>query len=226
MEITAAYPAGMIGTTKENFAAAAAGEEMEWGTLYPKFAATADKEGFSDIAKLFKMVATVETHHHQRYSKLLENVENGSVFKEETPAKWYCRNCGFIHEGKSAPAKCPSADTPRCTSNGQQRTTDLFHLFFRDFFLCRTQTRTFCHPGCAPKRPFIEKMAPDPGFPENRQDVGVGNAILFVLRDESFVIVFRDVTPSAPTRCIAAASSPSRVFPSRKVRMCAAGMIR
>jgi len=112
VEITAAYPAGMIGTTKGNLAAAAAGEEMEWGTLYPKFAATADKEGFSDIAKLFKMVATVETHHHQRYSKLLENVENGSVFKEETPVKWYCRNCGFIHEGKSAPAKCPVCGHP------------------------------------------------------------------------------------------------------------------
>jgi len=113
VEITAAYPAGMIGTTKENLAAAAAGEEMEWGTLYPKFAATADREGFSDIAKLFKMVATVEAHHQQRYSKLLENVEKGSVFKEETPVKWYCRNCGFIHEGKSAPAKCPVCGHPK-----------------------------------------------------------------------------------------------------------------
>jgi rubrerythrin len=113
VEITATYPAGVIGTTKENLAAAAAGEELEWGTLYPKFAATADKEGFSDIAKLFKMVATVEAHHQQRYVKLLENMENGTVFKEETPVKWYCRNCGFIHEGKSAPAKCPVCEHPK-----------------------------------------------------------------------------------------------------------------
>lgn len=113
VEITAAYPAGTIGTTKENLAAAAAGEEMEWGTLYPKFAATAEKEGFKEIADLFKMVATVEAHHQQRYGKLFESMENGTVFKEETPGKWYCRNCGYVHEGRSAPAKCPVCEHPR-----------------------------------------------------------------------------------------------------------------
>jgi len=113
VEITAAYPAGMIGTTKENLAAAAAGEEMEWGTLYPGFEATATKEGFKDIAYLFKMVAKVEEHHEARYRKLLSNMENGTVFKSEMPAKWYCRNCGFVHEGKVAPAKCPVCEHPQ-----------------------------------------------------------------------------------------------------------------
>jgi rubrerythrin len=113
VEITAAYPAGMIGTTKENLAAAAAGEKMEWGTLYPGFAATADKEGFKEIAHLFKMVAKVEAHHEQRYAKLHANMETGAVFKAETPAKWYCRNCGFVESGKSAPAKCPVCEHPQ-----------------------------------------------------------------------------------------------------------------
>ena len=113
VEITAAYPAGLIGDTKENLAAAAAGERMEWGTLYPSFAATAEDEGFKDIAHLFKMVAQVEARHEARYAKLHENMENGTVFKSEMPAKWYCRNCGYVHDGKSAPAKCPVCDHPR-----------------------------------------------------------------------------------------------------------------
>ena len=85
VEITAAYPAGMIGSTKRKLRRCGRGRRDGMGHAYPKFAATADKEGFSDIAKLFKMVATVETHHHQRYSKLLENVENGSVFRRRLP---------------------------------------------------------------------------------------------------------------------------------------------
>jgi rubrerythrin len=107
VEITAAYPAGMIGTTKANLAAAAEGEELEWGTLYPEFAATATKEGFKDIAYTFKMVAKVEEHHEVRYRKLLANLVNGTIFKVDLPTKWYCRNCGFVHDGKAAPAKCP-----------------------------------------------------------------------------------------------------------------------
>jgi len=113
VEITASYPAGMIGTTRENLAAAAAGEEMEWGTLYPGFAATATKEGFKDITYLFKMVGKVEEHHEARFTKLLANLENGTVFKSEMPAKWYCRNCGFVHEGKVAPVKCPVCSHPQ-----------------------------------------------------------------------------------------------------------------
>jgi len=86
---------------------------LEWGTLYPAFAATAEKEGFKDIALLFKMVGRVEEHHEARYAKLLANMEQGTVFKAETPAKWYCRNCGFVHEGKTAPVTCPVCDHAR-----------------------------------------------------------------------------------------------------------------
>jgi rubrerythrin len=113
VEITAAYPAGVIGTTQENLAAAAAGEKMEWGTLYPAFAATAEKEGFKEIAHLFKMVGKVEAHHEARYAKLHANMVKGTVFKAETPVKWYCRNCGFVESGKNAPAKCPVCDHPQ-----------------------------------------------------------------------------------------------------------------
>jgi rubrerythrin len=113
VQITAAYPAGMIRTTKENLAAAALGEEMEWGSLYPAFAATATKEGFKDIAYIFKMVAKVEEHHEARYTKLHSNLEKGIVFKKEMPANWYCRNCGYVHKGKVAPAKCPVCEHPQ-----------------------------------------------------------------------------------------------------------------
>lgn len=111
--ITAGYPAGVIGTTKENLKAAAEGEKMEWGTLYPDFAATAKKEGFTEIARLFEKVAEVESHHESRYMKLYENLVNKTVFKSEMPTKWHCRNCGYVHEGKVAPAKCPACDHPQ-----------------------------------------------------------------------------------------------------------------
>jgi rubrerythrin len=113
VEILAAYPAGMIGTTEENLAAAAAGEKMEWGTLYPSFATTADKEGFRDIAHLFRMVAQVEAHHEARYAKLHANLVKGTVFTYGTPVKWYCRNCGNVQVGKEAPEKCPVCDHPQ-----------------------------------------------------------------------------------------------------------------
>ena len=111
--ITTAYPAGRIGNTQENLAAAAAGEKMEWGTLYPGFAATAEKEGFKEIANLFRMVAKVEAHHEARYTKLHANMVTGTVFKSRTSAKWYCRNCGYVHDGKTAPEKCPVCDHPQ-----------------------------------------------------------------------------------------------------------------
>ena len=113
VSITATYPAGVIGTTQENLAAAAAGEKMEWGSIYPSFAATAEKEGFTEIAGLFRMVAKVEAHHEARYAKLHANMEKGTVFKSAAPAKWYCRNCGFVHTGKAAPKKCPACDHPQ-----------------------------------------------------------------------------------------------------------------
>lgn len=112
-EITASFPAGVIGTTKENLMAAAAGELMEWGTIYPAFAATAKKEGFSEIARLFGKVAEVEARHEARYAKLHENLSNKTVFKSERPVKWHCRNCGYVHSGKNAPAKCPACDHPQ-----------------------------------------------------------------------------------------------------------------
>jgi rubrerythrin len=111
--ITAGYPAGVIGTTMENLKAAAEGENMEWGTLYPDFAATAKKEGFNEIARLFEKVAEVESHHEARYMKLYENMVNKTVFKSEMPTKWHCRNCGYVHEGKVAPEKCPACDHPQ-----------------------------------------------------------------------------------------------------------------
>ena len=113
VEITAAYPAGMIGTTQENLAAAAAGEKMEWGTLYPSFASTADREGFNEIAFLFTIVAGVEAHHEARFAKLHANMVKGTVFLADAPAKWYCRNCGFVVEGKAAPAKCAVCNHPQ-----------------------------------------------------------------------------------------------------------------
>jgi len=107
VEITAKYPAGVIGTTAENLRAAAAGEKLEWGTIYPNFAEMAEKEGFKEIANTFRRVASVEAYHERRYLKFLNNVENGQVFKKPAAVKWKCRNCGHVLEAKEAPAKCP-----------------------------------------------------------------------------------------------------------------------
>ena len=107
VEITAKYPAGVIGITAQNLRAAAAGEKLEWGTLYPEFAETAEKEGFKEIANTFRHVGSVEANHERRYLKLLNNVETGQVFKRPTVVKWKCRNCGHILEAKEVPDKCP-----------------------------------------------------------------------------------------------------------------------
>jgi rubrerythrin len=106
--ITADYPAGRIGTTAENLLAAAEGEKMEWGTLYPNFEAVARKEGLDKVAESFKEIAEVEERHEKRYRKLLENVKEGTVFKKGEVFEWKCRNCGYIHEGKEAPKICPA----------------------------------------------------------------------------------------------------------------------
>jgi rubrerythrin len=113
VEITATYPAGKIGTTVENLVAAAAGENEEWTELYPAFADVAEKEGFKDIATVFRMISTVEKEHEIRYRKLLANVTSDSVFAKEEPITWQCRNCGFVHTGKTAPQKCPACDHPQ-----------------------------------------------------------------------------------------------------------------
>ncbi len=108
VEITAMYPAGVIGTTAENLLAAAEGEKMEWGTLYPDFAGTAEKEGFPEIARSFTEIAKVEAYHERRYRKLLENVKKNTVFKKDKKVKWKCRNCGYVIECDEAPNKCPA----------------------------------------------------------------------------------------------------------------------
>jgi rubrerythrin len=113
VEITAAYPAGVIKSTGENLKAAAEGEKLEWGTLYPSFAEVAEEEGFKDTARTFRMVARVESNHERRYRKLQANMENDKVFKRDAPIRWKCRNCGYIHEGSEAPERCPVCDHAR-----------------------------------------------------------------------------------------------------------------
>jgi rubrerythrin len=113
VEITADYPAGVIGTTTENLKEAAEGEKLEWGTLYPDFAEVAEKEGFPAIANTFRMVAQVEKQHERRYRKLLANVKQGKVFKKDKVIKWKCRNCGHVYEGSEAPERCPVCDHAR-----------------------------------------------------------------------------------------------------------------
>jgi rubrerythrin len=113
VEITAAYPAGVIGSTAENLKAAAEGEKLEWGTLYPNFAEVAEEEGFSEVARTFRAIAKVEAYHERRYLKLLENVAKGKVFKKDKPIKWKCRNCGHVAEGSEAPEKCPVCSHPK-----------------------------------------------------------------------------------------------------------------
>ena len=108
VEITAAYPAGVIGTTTENLKAAAAGENHEWTTMYPEFADVADEEGFTEIACVMRAIAVAEKQHEKRYLALLENIEKERVFKREKPVKWRCGNCGYIHEGTEPPDKCPA----------------------------------------------------------------------------------------------------------------------
>ncbi len=113
VEITATYQAGKIGTTLENLKAAADGENEEWTVLYPESAKTAEEEGFLEIATAFKMIAKVEEAHEARYRKLYENLESGKVFKREGKIVWKCRNCGYLHEGDTAPEKCPACLHPQ-----------------------------------------------------------------------------------------------------------------
>ena len=113
VEIIAGYPAGVIGTTEKNLLAAAEGEKMEWGSIYPNFAKIAEEEGFPKVAQSFKEIGEVEEYHEKRYRKLLENVKKGNVFKKEKPTKWKCINCGYVHEGTEAPDICPACNHPQ-----------------------------------------------------------------------------------------------------------------
>ena len=113
LEITAAYPAGVIGDTKANLEAAAAGEKMEWSDIYARFEQTARAEGFPEVATSFKEIAEVEAFHEKRYRKLAANLAAGEVFKKPAPVKWHCINCGYVHEGPEAPAVCPACKHSR-----------------------------------------------------------------------------------------------------------------
>ncbi|GAB4345765.1 MAG: rubrerythrin family protein [Candidatus Abyssubacteria bacterium] len=110
VEIQAAFPAGVIGTTAENLKAAASGENHEWTDMYPSFAKTAEQEGLKLIAKIFEAIAIAEKQHEKRYLALLKNVEAGTVFRKDKPVVWRCRNCGYLHNGTEAPNKCPACD--------------------------------------------------------------------------------------------------------------------
>ncbi len=113
VEITATYPAGIIGTTPQNLLAAAEGELEEWDVLYKEFAEVAKEEGFPQIATAFRMIARVEAEHEARYRKLLANILDGSVFSKDEEIEWQCRNCGFVHKGKNAPNVCPACEHPQ-----------------------------------------------------------------------------------------------------------------
>ncbi|MBW2038321.1 MAG: rubrerythrin family protein [Deltaproteobacteria bacterium] len=113
VEIAASFPAGVIGSTEENLRAAAAGENYEWTQMYPSFAQVAEEEGFAEIAEVFKAIAVAERQHERRYLGLLRNVQEGKVFRKDNVVKWRCRNCGYIHEGKEAPDRCPACDHPQ-----------------------------------------------------------------------------------------------------------------
>jgi rubrerythrin len=108
VEITGAFPAGVIGTTLENLKASAEGENYEQTTMYPEFAKSAREEGFNDVAMIFESIAVAERQHEKRYNDLAANIESGRVFKKEETVKWSCRNCGYQHEGKEAPGACPA----------------------------------------------------------------------------------------------------------------------
>ena len=113
VEIQAAFPAGVIGTTAENLRAAAGGEHHEWTAMYPSFAQTARDEGHEGVAAIFEAVAVAEGQHEKRYLGLLANVEAGTVFKKAAPVVWRCRNCGYLHQGAEAPAVCPACAHPQ-----------------------------------------------------------------------------------------------------------------
>ncbi|MDR0894396.1 MAG: rubrerythrin family protein [Prevotellaceae bacterium] len=108
VEIMASYPAGVIGTTLENLQAAAAGEHSEWSHDYPHFADVAEKEGFQEIALMYRNISVAEKGHEERYLAFVKNIENASVFAKEGEVVWQCRNCGFIFTGKEAPQVCPA----------------------------------------------------------------------------------------------------------------------
>ncbi len=113
LEITAAFPAGVIGDTIDNLKAAADGEHHEHTELYPHFAKVAREEGFDAVALVFDAISVAEKQHEKRYRDLAANIEKGSVFKKDASTAWRCRNCGYLHEGAVAPESCPACAHPQ-----------------------------------------------------------------------------------------------------------------
>ncbi|MGD8739155.1 MAG: rubrerythrin family protein [Desulfobacterales bacterium] len=113
VEVAAAFPAGVIGTTIDNLKEAAAGENYEYTDMYPGFAKIAIEEGFAEIAEIFTAIAVAEKQHEKRYLALAANIANNTVFKKEQSVVWRCRNCGYLHEGDSAPEECPACAHPQ-----------------------------------------------------------------------------------------------------------------
>jgi rubrerythrin len=113
LEITAAFPAGVVGATLDNLKAAAAGEHHEHTSMYPGFARVAEEEGFKDVAAAFRAVSVAEKQHEKRYLDLAANIEAGRVFKRSSPVTWRCRNCGYLHVGAAAPDLCPACLHPQ-----------------------------------------------------------------------------------------------------------------
>ncbi|MDM7934692.1 MAG: rubrerythrin family protein [Methanothrix sp.] len=113
VEITGAFPAGVIGDTAANLREAAAGENYENTKMYPEFAAIADSEGFPAIATTMRNIAIAEKGHENRYRALIKNLDEGTVFKKNEKVVWRCRNCGYLHEGTEAPQECPACQHAR-----------------------------------------------------------------------------------------------------------------
>ena len=113
VEVTASFPAGVVGSTRENLKEAAGGENYEYSTMYPEFAGTARGEGFPEVADIFMSIAVAEKYHEERYLKLLNNIKSNQVFKREQSRAWRCQNCGYQHEGMEAPDTCPACDHPQ-----------------------------------------------------------------------------------------------------------------
>lgn len=113
IEVTASFPAGVIGKTQDNLKASAAGENYEHNAMYPAFAKTAREEGFNEIAAVFETIAVAEKQHEKRYLGLLKNIESGTVFKKDKQVEWRCINCGYIHKGMEAPRVCPACAHPQ-----------------------------------------------------------------------------------------------------------------
>lgn len=113
VEISAAFPAGVIGSTVDNLKAAAAGENHEHTQMYPEFAQTAREEGLNNIADVFEAIAVAEKQHEKRYNDLAANIETGRVFIRDTQVVWQCQNCGYIHTGTSALERCPACEHPK-----------------------------------------------------------------------------------------------------------------